>query len=208
MSEGVNVSVKRWIPAVVLAGVVLSGCGQTLAGSAAVVGETRLTDSQLSQTVSTLSTELGIPESAQVSQAVLSRWMVGQLVEQLAEKSGVTVSKGEVDAAIATESENAGGREAFEQGALQAGVLPEDIPDAVRTSLLIDKLSQFTVTDEDPSGQTGLITQVQLLSQELDPQVSPRFGTWDAEQLSVGSLPDDLSTPVVQEALPQLQPQQ
>ncbi len=29
-------SVKRWIPGVVLAGVVLSGCGQTLAGSAAV----------------------------------------------------------------------------------------------------------------------------------------------------------------------------
>jgi len=200
------VSVKRWIPGVVLAGVVLSGCGQTLAGSAAVVGDERLTDAQLSQTVSTLAQELGIENSAQVSQAVLSRWMVSQLVDQLAEDKGVTISKGEVDAAIAQESESAGGQEAFEQGALQAGVLPADIADAVRTSLLIEKMAQFTITGDDPSGQTGLITQVQQLSAELDPQVSPRFGTWDEEQLAVGALPDDLSTPVIDEAVPQLQP--
>ncbi len=199
-------SVKRWIPGVVLAGVVLSGCGQTLAGSAAVVGDERLTDAQLSQTVSTLAQELGIENSAQVSQAVLSRWMVSQLVDQLAEDKGVTISKGEVDAAIAQESESAGGQEAFEQGALQAGVLPADIADAVRTSLLIEKMAQFTITGDDPSGQTGLITQVQQLSAELDPQVSPRFGTWDEEQLAVGALPDDLSTPVIDEAVPQLQP--
>ena len=199
-------SVKRWIPGVVLAGVVLSGCGQTLAGSAAVVGDERLTDAQLSQTVSTLAQELGIENSAQVSQAVLSRWMVSQLVDQLAEDKGVTISKGEVDAAITQESESAGGQEAFEQGALQAGVLPADIADAVRTSLLIEKMAQFTITGDDPSGQTGLITQVQQLSAELDPQVSPRFGTWDEEQLAVGALPDDLSTPVIDEAVPQLQP--
>jgi peptidyl-prolyl cis-trans isomerase SurA len=208
MSKGVSVSVKRWIPAVVLAGVMLSGCGQTLAGSAAVVGETRLTDSELSQTVSALSTALGIPESAQVSQAVLSRWMIAQLVDQLADQKGIEVTKGEVDAAIASEAENAGGREAFEQGALQAGVLPDGIPDAVRTSLLIDKMVKFTVTGDDPTGQAGLITQVQQLSEDLDPQVSPRFGTWDAQQLTVGALPDDLSTPVVQPALTQLPPQQ
>ncbi len=199
-------SVKRWIPGVVLAGVVLSGCGQTLAGSAAVVGEARLTDAELSQTVTTLAEELGIESSAQVSQAVLSRWMVSQLVGQLAQDNDVTISKGEVDAAIAQESESAGGQEAFEQGALQAGVLPADIADAVRTSLLIEKMAQFTATDEDPSGQTGLIAQVQRVSDELDPQVSPRFGTWDEEQLAVGALPDDLSTPVIDEAVPQLQP--
>lgn len=206
VSKGARVSVKRWIPGVVLAGVVLSGCGQTLAGSAAVVGEARLTDAELSQTVTTLAEELGIESSAQVSQAVLSRWMVSQLVEQLAQDNDVTISKGEVDAAIAQERESAGGQEAFEQGALQAGVLPADIADAVRTSLLIEKMAQFTATDEDPSGQTGLIAQVQRVSDELDPQVSPRFGTWDEEQLAVGALPDDLSTPVIDEAVPQLQP--
>lgn len=180
-----------------LVGIALSGCGQTLAGSAGVVGEARLTDSELSQTVNTLSEKLGIQPSAQVSQAVLSRWMIAELVEQLADKNAVSVTKGEVDAAITQETQTAGGQEAFEQGALQAGVLPEDIPDAVRTSLLIEKMSQLTGTTEDPSGQAGLVVAVQNLSQELDPQVSPRFGTWDAEQLSVGALPDDLSTPVV-----------
>ncbi len=201
-------SVKRWIPAVVLAGVVLSGCAQTLAGSAAVVGDARLTDNELSQTVTTLTDKLGIQSSDQVSQAILSRWMVNQLVEQLAEDKGVTLTKGEVDAAIAEQVESAGGQEAFEQSALQAGVLPEDIPGAVRVSLLIDKMTKFTVTGDDPSGQAGLIVQVQQLADELDPQVSPRFGTWDAQQLTVGALPDDLSTPVVQQPTAQLQPQQ
>jgi hypothetical protein len=88
-------------------------------------------------------------------------------------------------------------------------VLPEQIPDVVRTSLLIEEISKTTITGDDPTGQSGLLVQVQQLSDELQPQVSPRFGTWDAQQLTVGALPDDLSTPVVTEALGQLQqPQQ
>jgi hypothetical protein len=198
--------VKRWVPGVLLAGLLVAGCGQTLAGSAAVVGDARLTDTELSQTVTTLTERLGIPASDQVSQTVLSRWMVAEMVEQLAAQRGIAVTKGQVDQTIADEVERSGGREAFEAGALQAGVLPEDIPDAVRTSLLIDQLSQTTVTTEDPTGQAGLLVAVQQLSQELDPQVSPRFGTWDAEQLTVGGLPDDLSTPVVGAPVAQLQP--
>lgn len=201
-------SIKRWIPAVLITGVVLSGCGQTLSGSAAVVGEERLTDSQLSQTTTQLTEKLGIDENPQVSQAVLSRWMVAELVTELASRKGISVTKGDVDAAIADETERAGGQEALEQSALQAGVLPETIPDVVRTSLLIEAISKVTVTGDDPTGESGLLVQVQQLSAELDPQVSPRFGTWDAQQLSVGALPDDLSQPVTTEALTQLPTQQ
>jgi hypothetical protein len=204
----VSVSIKRWIPAVLITGVVLSGCGQTLSGSAAVVGEERLTDSQLSQTTTQLTEKLGIDENPQVSQAVLSRWMVAELVAELASRKGISVTKGDVDAAIADETERAGGQEALEQSALQAGVLPETIPDVVRTSLLIEAISKVTVTGDDPTGESGLLVQVQQLSAELDPQVSPRFGTWDAQQLSVGALPDDLSQPVTTEALTQLPTQQ
>jgi hypothetical protein len=198
------VAVKRWVPVLLLAAAGLVGCGQTLAGSAAVVGEQRLTDAQLADTTSELTEKLGIPASAQVSQALLSRWVVAELVDELASRKGVDVTKGAVDAAIADEQERAGGREALEQGALQSGVLPEQIPDVVRTSLLIEEISKTTITGDDPTGQSGLLVQVQQLSDELQPQISPRFGTWDAQQLTVGALPDDLSTPVVTEALGQL----
>ena len=203
-------AVKRWIPLLLVAGFALAGCGQNLAGSAAVVGEQRLTDSQLADAATTLTQRLGIPGSPQVSQALISRWVVAELVDELAARRGVDVTKGEVDAAIAEEEERAGGREALEQGALQSGVLPEQIPDVVRTSLLVEAISKTTITGEDPSGQSGLLVQVQQLSDEVQPQVSPRFGTWDAQQLSVGSLPDDLSTPVVGGGDPcnQLQQQQ
>jgi hypothetical protein len=200
--------VKRWIPVLLVAGVALAGCGPTLAGSAAVVGDQRLMDSELADNTTALTQQLGIPQSAQVSQALLSRWVVAELVDELAERKGVDVDKGDVDAAIADEEERAGGREALEQGALQSGVLPAQIPEVVRTSLLIEQISKTTVTPEDPSGQAGLLAQVQQLSDELDPQVSPRFGTWDAGQLSVGALPDDLSVPAAGDALGQLQPLQ
>lgn len=201
-------SIKGWVPLLLAAGITLAGCGSpTLAGSAAVVGEQRLTDADLSSTTSELAESLGIQQSAQVSQAVLSRWIIGELVDELAARKGVEVSKGEVDAAIAEEVERAGGQEQLEQGALQAGVLPDMIGEVVRTTLLVEAMSQFTVTGDDPSGQTGLLTQVQQLSDEIQPQVSPRFGTWDAQQLSVGALPDDLSTPVATtDALTELPP--
>lgn len=185
---------KRWIPLVVAVGVAIAGCGPALSGSAAVVGEERLTDSALSETTTQLTQKLGIPESAQVSQVVLSRWVVAELIDELAVRRGVEVTKGAVDQSISEETERAGGREALEQSALQAGVVPEMIPEVVRTTLLIDQLSKISVTGDDPTGQTGLLVQVQQLSEELQPQVSPRFGTWDAEQLTVGALPDDLST--------------
>ena len=185
---------KRWIPVVVAVGVAIAGCGPALSGSAAVVGEERLTDSALSETTTQLTQKIGIPESAQVSQVVLSRWVIAELIDELAVRRGVEVTKGAVDQSISEETERAGGREALEQSALQAGVVPEMIPEVVRTTLLIDQLSKISVTGDDPTGQTGLLVQVQQLSEELQPQVSPRFGTWDAEQLTVGALPDDLST--------------
>lgn len=197
--------VKRWIPVLLMAGVGLAGCGPTLAGSAAVVGEQRLMESQLAENSSQLTEKLGIPQSAQVSQALLSRWIVGELIDELADRKGVDVTKGAVDAAIADEEERAGGREALEQGALQSGVLPDQIPTVVRTSLLVEEISKTTITGDDPTGESGLLVQVQQLSDELDTQVSPRFGTWDPEQLSVGALPDDLSVPAAGDAVSQLQ---
>ncbi|MEZ5185222.1 MAG: SurA N-terminal domain-containing protein [Candidatus Nanopelagicales bacterium] len=203
-------SVKRWIPVLLIAGLGLVGCGPTLSGSAAVVGEQRLTDADLSDTTSQLTEKLGIPESAQVSQAILSRWVVSALVDELAARKNIDVTQGAVDSAIADETKNAGGTDALEQGALQSGVLPDQIPDAVRTSLLIEEMSKYTITGDDPSGQSGLLVQVQQLAEEMRPEISPRFGTWDPQQLSVGALPDDLSSPVGSAADPlaQLQQQQ
>jgi len=200
---------KRWMPVVVAAGIALSACGPTLSGSAAVVGDQRLTDSELAETTSQLTEGLGIPDSPQVSQAVLSRWIVTELVDELAARKGIGVTKGEIDSAIADEAKRAGGQQALEQSALEAGVVPEMIPDVIRTTLLIEAMTKGTITGDDPTGQTGLLTQVQQLSDELDPQVSPRFGTWDAEQLAVGALPDDLSTPAhATSALTDVPPQQ
>lgn len=202
-------SVKLWIPVLLVAGLGLVGCGPALSGSAAVVGEQRLTNADLATTTSQLTERLGIPQSAQVSQAILSRWVVAELVDELAARKNISVTQGAVDRAIADETERAGGADALEQGALQSGVLPDQIPDVIRTSLLIEEMSKFTITGDDPSGQSGLLVQVQQIAEELQPEVSPRFGTWDPQQLAVGALPDDLSSPELPaDPMAQLQQQQ
>lgn len=199
---------KRWAPLVLMAGLALVGCtGPTLAGSAAVVGDARLLDSELADDAAALSEGLGITDNPQVSQALVSRWIVGELVDQLAESKGISVTQGQVDRALTREQRQAGGADALEQGALQAGVLPEQIPSVLRTNLLVEEMAKFTITGDDPTGQSGLLVQVQQLSEELEPQVSPRFGTWDPQGLTVGSVPDDLSTPAdAAGALSQLPP--
>lgn len=199
---------KRWAPVVLVAGLALVGCtGPTLAGSAAVVGDSRLLDSELADDAAALSEGLGITDNPQISQVLVSRWIIGELVEQLAESKGISVTQGQVDRALAREQRQAGGADALEQGALQAGVLPEQIPSVLRTNLLVEEMAQFTITGDDPTGQSGLLVQIQQLSEELEPQVSPRFGTWDPQGLTVGSIPDDLSTPAdAAGALQQLQP--
>ena len=188
--------VKRVVPLMLLALGVLVGCGPALPGSAAIVGEQRLDDATLSDTTSALAGALGIEERPELSQAVLSRWVVGELIDEYAARQGIEITNGQVDAVIAEEAERAGGAEQLEQSALQSGLLPEMIPDAVRTSLLVEEMSKRAANEEDPSGQQGLVLGIQALSDELDTRVSPRFGTWDPEQLTVGSLPDDLSSPV------------
>jgi hypothetical protein len=51
----------------------------------------------------------------------------------------------------------------------------------------------------DPQTQNSAVFEyVVALSEELDVTVSPRFGTWDPAQLSLGPVPDDLSTPAAQ----------
>ncbi len=203
--------------AITALGLGASGCGADLAGSAAVVGQQRVTDEELTADVDAVTSALGIESSDQVNQIVLDRLIRSDLFDELAARNGVTITGGELDTFIADTAETVGGRAALDAQLLQSsGVAADAVESFARTFLLQQKIAEVLVPGGTPEQQgEALAAAVIALSEELDTRVSPRFGTWDPATLSVGPIPNDLSAPIIsaddpalQQINPQQQPQQ
>ncbi len=131
--------------------------------------------------------------------SVIQRLVITNLVDQAAQRLDVTVSDGAVDAELLALEANAGGREALDEALLQSDIPPIGGSDQVRVSLLVREMGLVLDPAGDPQTQnTSVFEYVVALSQELDVSISPRFGTWNPDQLALGPLPDDLSTPAAQ----------
>ena len=184
--------------ALAMAGV-LAACGVTKAGDAAVVGGDRITDAQVADVVRETLVAQGQPEDTpadQLTGQVLQRMVTMSLANQFAAENGVTVSQGEVDAFVRQYEAQAGGRAQMEQAFLQQNVAPSVLPELFRLNILAAKLGQAI----DPAGSAD--TQRQAVFQALadysvqvGTSIAPRYGTWSAEQLGLGPVPDDLSVP-------------
>jgi len=193
---------KRFHRVLVVAGsagalVLTTACGPMLAGSAAVIGQSRITDETLATQVSAVTVPLRVPESQQVSAAILNRMITQQLVFDLAAGHQISVSPEEVQAFISEQVALAGGdRQAFEQGLLRRGIPPAEIEGTARATLLVARLGPVLAPGKGVEEQElATVLAVAELSRKLDTRVSPRFGTWDPELLQVTDTPNDLSTP-------------
>lgn len=194
-------SSKRWavVGALGAVAVVLSGCGSASPGAAAVVGEDRISERELTREVEQVLRAQGRPsDSASEALVVttLNRMITTSLIDQLAEIEGVDVSQGELDATVAEYVDATGGREAFEEVLVQQDLAPESIDDLFRVNLLAQKLGfQLDPMGSPESQSTTVFVAVSALSEEVGTSVSPRYGTWDPAMLSVGALGNDLSIP-------------
>ncbi|MFZ1854639.1 MAG: SurA N-terminal domain-containing protein [Candidatus Nanopelagicales bacterium] len=179
-------------------GTAIAGCGPNLAGAAAVVGSTRITDQALTQQSDLVTSTLGIEPSAQVNVVLLQRLITQELVAQLAAREGVTVSQGEVESFLQKQYQQAGGQAALEQALLQSGIPSDQIQEAARTTLLVQKLGEKLAPGQDSQAQQGAVgIAIIALSKQEGTQVSPRFGSWDGKTLEVTAPPNDLSKPVL-----------
>jgi hypothetical protein len=87
----------------------------------------------------------------------------------------------------------------LDEALLQSDIPPSAASDQVRVSLLVREMGLLLDPNGDPQTQnTAVFEYVVALSEELDVSISPRFGTWNPDQLALGPLPDDLSTPAPQ----------
>lgn len=190
---------RAMIAGLAAAGLLFTGCGDVSPGAAAVVGDDRISESELTEQVEQVLIAQGRPVDSS-SQALvvttLDRMITTSLVEQLAEREGVEVTQGELDATLATYAEASGGQDAFEETLLQQDLAPDDIPEIILVNILAQKLGFALDPQGSPESQSAAIfNAVTEFSQEVGTEVSPRYGTWDAVSLAVAGAPDDLSTP-------------
>lgn len=193
---------RALIPAAILAlGLVLSGCASIDNGSdAAVVGETRITNDRLEADVNDVFAAQGKPTNTADEQLVTQtlNWLiVKELLEQVAADNGIVVTQGDIDRERATEVTAAGSEAALNDAYLKQLVSPQQIDNRIRFALLAQKVAAAIAPGQEAeAATTALVTTVVAKSNAVDPQVNPRYGTWDSTSLQLGSSTAGLSSPL------------
>jgi hypothetical protein len=185
--------------AVVAVGVLaLTGCATQKAGSAAVAGDERLTEVQLTDLFDELDELYNVnPDSQrlpndQLTLSVLSWWVNEQLIGTIAEEEGLTATQTQIDEVLGADQEQ---RDAI---SLSNGIPPSRLEAAaevfVLSSALTESLAEPGATKEETDA--ALLARLQETADELGVSISPRFGSWNAETVSVEPRnPDRLSSP-------------
>jgi hypothetical protein len=203
--------------AVVLgAGLVVTACSPVQAGSAAIVGDQRITIATLDTEVNNLSQAVERYKSTvQLSQAQQTEQTLSWLVrfkvnEELARQAGITVSTAQADKALATiyAAAKAG---AEQQGIanpsldliLAANGIPPNLASEVgRYQAIDDQFARQANGGKDPvsaSEQTAVSAKLTKArcqaAKALNIQVNPQFGQLNYDQLAVVAAPGTVFRP-------------
>jgi hypothetical protein len=172
----VNRTTRVRLGAVAIVAGLLGACTPGQVGIAASVGDDRLSVSTLQDRTNRLLREVGARQelSGIAQNLALSFFVSSQLVERAAAEQGIEVTAGEVAQAVAAIRSSEQGQEIL-NGAVNRGVAPSDLDRFVRDALLRERLAAATPLEE------ALAAAVQ----GADVSVSPRYGTFDPETLSV-----------------------
>ena len=185
-----------------LVALLATGCSAQLPGAAGVVGDARVSNASLDDAVTETQTALvdlnqkPVPV-ATLTQQNLTRLVTSELLAVAAQRRNIVVTAGDVDREIAT-AEQQSGADALKAGlASQRGVPPSAIPSFARDVLIEQALAQSLAPGQTGQAQVDAVgLYLGVLSKELDIRISPRYGTWDAKQLTLGPVPNNLSTVV------------
>ncbi|MEU1804319.1 SurA N-terminal domain-containing protein [Streptomyces sp. NPDC019937] len=159
----------------------LTACGGSpRAGSAAVLDDGRITESQLQAQVRDVrDAQRGSPRadqlvagSGQLTQNTLIRMIQFKVIERAGKDNGIGVSRRAVQRARAATEQQSGGAAALRAAYLEQGIAPDQIDDAVRMELTRTALLRKL-------GVAKVNTVFTRTSKDLDIKVNPRYGAWD-----------------------------
>jgi hypothetical protein len=198
---------------VLAGGVAVAACGTVHMGAAAIVGNQRISSSNLSAEVANLNAgyrqyhhqiQLQYPVS-QMPQQVLA-WLIRfQVRDRLATREGIAVTPTEVQqalAAITASIKQSGNNATLPAVAVANGLPPDMVTDLAQYQAIETKLLNRLDGGRLPSGTTGQQalensfnkSQCQA-AKSLDIQVNPQFGELNYNDFSVVLTPTTLSKP-------------
>jgi hypothetical protein len=177
----------------------LSGCSTPTAGAAAVVGDQRISESTLNAEVQSVLALQGLPSTDSSNELIsntLDQMITEILVNELASREKIEVTQGEIDNLRLQYITQAGGSQAFEEQIGQQGISIADVDSIIRVNIQVSKLGDVLAPNTEPDTKSAAVfIAISELSSELGTEVSPRFGTWDPENLTVGPSENSLSEP-------------
>ncbi len=179
----------------------IAGCSPTQAGSAATMGNARITTQQLDTKVNDLHAVLkgAEPQSAKPAKTVayvLQTMITNRLIFVAAVKQNIKVLPTEVAAARATLESNNGGKAGLDKLAANQGIPPSQVDAILASNAIIQRLgAQLAPTGTTQQRNTAVNKYLSGLSVELKTTVSPRYGAWDSTSLSIVPAPDSVSSP-------------
>lgn len=181
-----------------LAGLALAGCGGAqLAGSAAVVGDERISDTQVAQDVAAVQAQTSVAPgepNASLTQKTVERLVTQALVTQVAAQVGVSATQGEIDTLRKQAEDSQGGADALEAAAAASGIPAGNIDNVLKMQILVQKIGAKLVPDGDTNAQNqAAFDAVVAYGKQHGVTVSPRFGTWNIDQVQMGARPTDVA---------------
>lgn len=181
------------------AALVLTGCSNQDAGSAATFNDGRITEADLNTQIDEVLSakgQSGTTKDPALVQQTLGRMITTRLIDQLADDSGIRVTQGQIDEMLANYEAQLGGSESLRIAFLSENVAPSQINAFLRLQIQAQALGIELAPRGSAEEQGAAVYQaVSDYSQQVDTTVSPRFGTWDPQSLSLGPVPNDLSVP-------------
>ncbi|MEU8198013.1 hypothetical protein AB0C10_29970 [Microbispora amethystogenes] len=176
------------------AGIAMTACGGPVqAGSAAIIGNQRITSSQVNDEVRALRADLAankIPEDqlqlpASLPQMVLLNMTFSRQFEELGRRKGVTASDRDIDDLAVAQ----GGWAQFDKVLLANGIPKDQSRAFLRAYIIRSKLAQQAGAGQDEASQQAAGQKVLQEAETTVPvKYSPRYGKYDPQQ---GFVADD-----------------
>lgn len=174
---------------------VIAACGTPHAGSAAVVGGEQISVSALQSQVNEVRTaQQRAPQGAQLlegspqlTRATLNSMVFARVLDRAASDAGITVTRGDVQQTRASLERQTQGADNLKAQMLKTyGVAPSGIDGFCRSQIQLDKLSRGVGADlNTAAGKSAVSRLLVTASNELGIEISPRYGTWNVQQLQL-----------------------
>ncbi|MGC0422599.1 SurA N-terminal domain-containing protein [Embleya sp. AB8] len=178
---------------VLVTGLALSGCSESKAGAAAMVGGDRIEISTLNAKVAKLEQAFtaqhlplaGSGAQLEANQAELVQLIQRRVVDEAARRNHISVTATQVLQARRTLEGRFGSPQALQNRLLQTGVLPGEVDDFVRTEALKPEIAKARGIDlGSADAQARLNQYLGDVASSMKIQVNPRYGTWDSAKLT------------------------